>query len=62
MVFYTLIYLIIQSEIPLMDIPPIIQESGTQVVDALIPTGRGQRELILGDRNYWKNNDCNRML
>ena len=30
--------------------------TGTKVVDALIPIGRGQRELILGDRNYWKNN------
>jgi F-type H+/Na+-transporting ATPase subunit alpha len=27
--------------------------TGTKVVDALIPIGRGQRELILGDRNYW---------
>ena len=26
--------------------------TGTKVVDALIPIGRGQRELILGDRNY----------
>jgi len=28
--------------------------TGTKVIDALIPVGRGQRELILGDRNTGK--------
>ena len=30
--------------------------TGTKVIDALIPVGRGQRELVLGDRNNRKNN------
>jgi F-type H+-transporting ATPase subunit alpha len=29
-------------------------QTGTKVIDALIPIGRGQRELILGDRNTGK--------
>ena len=36
-------------------------ETGTKVVDALIPVGRGQRELILGDRQTGKSGiavDC----
>src|ERR1700761_244395 len=28
--------------------------TGAKVIDALIPIGRGQRELILGDRNTGK--------
>ena len=27
---------------------------GVKVVDALVPVGRGQRELIIGDRNTGK--------
>jgi F-type H+/Na+-transporting ATPase subunit alpha len=29
-------------------------QTGVQVVDALVPVGRGQRELILGDRQTGK--------
>lgn len=41
---------------PIMDRAPVTVplETGTKVVDALIPIGRGQRELILGDRQTGK--------
>jgi F-type H+-transporting ATPase subunit alpha len=41
---------------PIMDRAPVTVplESGLKVVDALIPIGRGQRELILGDRQTGK--------
>ncbi len=41
---------------PIMDRAPVTVplETGTKVVDALIPVGRGQRELILGDRQTGK--------
>jgi len=29
-------------------------ETGIKAVDALVPIGRGQRELIIGDRQVWK--------
>ncbi|MFA5372028.1 MAG: F0F1 ATP synthase subunit alpha, partial [Sideroxydans sp.] len=37
---------------PIMDRAPVTVplQSGIKVVDALVPIGRGQRELILGDR------------
>jgi F-type H+-transporting ATPase subunit alpha len=37
---------------PIMDRAPVSVplQTGVKVVDALIPIGRGQRELILGDR------------
>ncbi|HTU45406.1 MAG TPA: alternate F1F0 ATPase, F1 subunit alpha [Bryobacteraceae bacterium] len=40
----------------IMDRAPVITplETGIKVVDALIPIGRGQRELILGDRQTGK--------
>ena len=40
----------------IMDRAPVTAplETGTKVVDALIPIGRGQRELILGDRQTGK--------
>ncbi len=40
----------------IMDRAPVTVplETGTKVVDALIPIGRGQRELILGDRQTGK--------
>ena len=40
----------------IMDRAPVTVplETGTKVVDALIPVGRGQRELILGDRQTGK--------
>jgi F-type H+-transporting ATPase subunit alpha len=41
---------------PIMDRAPVTQplQTGIKVVDALIPIGRGQRELILGDRQTGK--------
>src|SRR5471030_3019650 len=41
---------------PIMDRAPVIVplQTGLKVVDALIPVGRGQRELILGDRRTGK--------
>ncbi len=41
---------------PIMDRSPVIVplQTGLKVVDALIPIGRGQRELILGDRQTGK--------
>lgn len=41
---------------PIMDRAPVVAplQTGITVVDALIPVGRGQRELILGDRQTGK--------
>lgn len=41
---------------PIMDRSPVVVplQTGIKVVDALIPIGRGQRELILGDRQTGK--------
>jgi F-type H+/Na+-transporting ATPase subunit alpha len=41
---------------PIMDRAPVVVplQTGLKVVDALIPVGRGQRELILGDRQTGK--------
>lgn len=47
----------VQREAPeIMDRAPVDKplQSGIKVVDALIPIGRGQRELILGDRQTGK--------
>jgi F-type H+/Na+-transporting ATPase subunit alpha len=45
-----------RSAAPIMDRAPVIVplQTGLKVVDALIPIGRGQRELILGDRRTGK--------
>jgi F-type H+-transporting ATPase subunit alpha len=54
----------IECEAPsIMDRAPVTVplQTGTKVVDALIPVGRGQRELILGDRQTGKSGiavDC----
>src|SRR6202050_2645277 len=41
---------------PIMDRAPVVVplQTGLKVIDALIPVGRGQRELILGDRQTGK--------
>ena len=41
---------------PIMDRAPVTEPlaTGTKTIDALIPVGRGQRELILGDRQTGK--------
>src|ERR1039457_7565879 len=41
---------------PIMDRAPVTVplQTGLTVIDALIPIGRGQRELILGDRQTGK--------
>jgi F-type H+-transporting ATPase subunit alpha len=41
---------------PIMDRAPVVDplQTGIKVIDALIPIGRGQRELILGDRQTGK--------
>jgi F-type H+-transporting ATPase subunit alpha len=41
---------------PIMDRAPVVVplQTGVKVIDALIPIGRGQRELILGDRQTGK--------
>ena len=41
---------------PIMDRGPVTEplQTGVKVIDALIPIGRGQRELILGDRQTGK--------
>lgn len=41
---------------PIMDRSPVTEplQSGLKVIDALVPIGRGQRELILGDRQTGK--------
>lgn len=41
---------------PIMDRSPVTMplQTGLKVIDALIPVGRGQRELILGDRQTGK--------
>ncbi len=40
-----------RPSVPIMDRAPVTEplQTGIQVIDALIPIGRGQRELILGD-------------
>ncbi len=45
-----------RSAAPIMDRAPVTEplQTGLKVVDALIPIGRGQRELILGDRQTGK--------
>jgi len=45
-----------RSAPPIMDRAPVTVplETGLKVIDALIPIGRGQRELILGDRQTGK--------
>lgn len=45
---------------PIMARAPVTEplETGLKVVDALIPIGRGQRELILGDRQIGKTAIC----
>lgn len=45
-----------RSAPPIMDRAPVTVplQTGLKVVDALIPVGRGQRELILGDRQTGK--------
>jgi F-type H+-transporting ATPase subunit alpha len=42
--------------VPIMDRAPVTVplQTGLKVIDALIPVGRGQRELILGDRQIGK--------
>jgi F-type H+-transporting ATPase subunit alpha len=42
--------------IPIMDRMPVTEplQTGIKVVDAMVPIGRGQRELILGDRQTGK--------
>ena len=42
--------------VPIMDRAPVTMplQTGLKVVDALVPVGRGQRELILGDRQTGK--------
>jgi F-type H+/Na+-transporting ATPase subunit alpha len=47
----------VDSEAPnIMDRDPVVAplQTGIKVIDALIPIGRGQRELILGDRQTGK--------
>ncbi|MBF0104581.1 MAG: alternate F1F0 ATPase, F1 subunit alpha [Deltaproteobacteria bacterium] len=41
---------------PIMDRAPVTEplQTGLKVIDALVPVGRGQRELILGDRQTGK--------
>jgi F-type H+-transporting ATPase subunit alpha len=41
---------------PIMDRAPVVVplQTGVKVIDALIPIGRGQRELIMGDRQTGK--------
>ncbi len=41
---------------PIMDRAPVVEplQTGLKVIDALIPVGKGQRELILGDRQTGK--------
>ena len=41
---------------PIMDRSPVTMplQTGIKVIDALVPIGRGQRELILGDRQTGK--------
>ena len=45
-----------RSAAPIMDRAPVTipLQTGIKVIDALIPIGRGQRELILGDRQTGK--------
>jgi len=35
--------------------------TGIKAIDAMTPVGRGQRELIIGDRQNWKNIHCHRL-
>ena len=34
-------------------------QTGIKAIDSLIPSGRGQRELIIGDRQTGKTSYCN---
>lgn len=45
-----------REALPIMDRSPVERplQTGIKVIDALIPIGRGQRELILGDRQTGK--------
>jgi F-type H+-transporting ATPase subunit alpha len=45
-----------RSAPPIMDRSPVTEplQTGIKVIDALIPIGRGQRELIMGDRQTGK--------
>ena len=35
-------------------------QTGIKAIDSMVPIGRGQRELIIGDRQTGKDNDRNR--
>ena len=35
-------------------------ETGILAIDSMFPIGRGQRELIIGDRQTGKTSDCHR--
>lgn len=45
-----------RSATPIMDRLPVTEplQTGVKVIDALVPIGRGQRELIMGDRQTGK--------
>jgi F-type H+-transporting ATPase subunit alpha len=45
-----------RSAAPIMDRAPVVDplQTGIKVIDALVPIGRGQRELIMGDRQTGK--------
>jgi len=49
-------WMVLREAPPIMDRAPVVKplQTGLKVVDALIPIGRGQRELILGDRQTGK--------
>ncbi len=49
-------WMVMSEAPPIMDRAPVVKplQTGLKVIDALIPIGRGQRELILGDRQTGK--------
>ena len=49
-------WMVLREAPPIMDRAPVVKplQTGLKVIDALIPIGRGQRELILGDRQTGK--------
>lgn len=49
---YNKVYPIFPDAPPILDRQPLVKtmETGIKVLDAMIPIGRGQRELILGDK------------
>ena len=50
-----------EKHLGVMQRQPVVEplQTGLKSIDSMIPIGRGQRELIIGDRQTGKNCNCN---